>query len=316
MTPFVTLSLRITLISTAVLSASALLLKPSVPSLSYFSAVVYQFPILWTSFSSTWLTPPYLYLFLNCIIVTIAASSRFGRDPLPSNSDRFGFDEVHVSAARRRPSAELRFEDKFVVSRSAWTDPAKKVMESTENDTRELVSPPPVEKRVVSARSGDRKPVKVSSGGEKMRTRSRTTSRVTKHNRNDTLDDTWKMITEGRPTPLKKHHNKSDTWQNSNPPAMKKSATFKDRTTNFELVSEHQVIASKPINIDGPTMKKSATFKDRTDFQHLRGRKLRKEPSLSQDELNRRVEAFINKFNEEMRMQRQESMNRYEDIIS
>ncbi|CAN1826850.1 hypothetical protein LINPERHAP1_LOCUS31729 [Linum perenne] len=85
---------------------------------------------------------------------------------MPSNSDRFGFGEVHVSAVRRRPSIESRFEDKFVVvSRSAWADPAKKRMGTTENDVRELVSPPPVEKRVVSARSGDRKPVKVSFGG-------------------------------------------------------------------------------------------------------------------------------------------------------
>ncbi|CAN0912839.1 hypothetical protein LINGRAPRIM_LOCUS459 [Linum grandiflorum] len=326
--PHATLSLRFTLISTAVLAASALLLKTSLP---HFSPVVYRILVLWTSFSSTWLTPPYLYLFLNFIIVTIAASSRLQRYPLStsSDSDRFGFCEVKEW---RRPPADSGFQDKFVVSTSsAWNDdPRKMRIASTENDFMEP-------KCLVSARFGDRKPVKIRLQG------GRTTTSVRKQNRGDTLDDTWKKITEGRPILLKKHHKKQDTWpntkhgshvndamlessclQSTTPPAatMKKSATFKDMTAKLHLAGDHQVIASKPID-DGPMMmmKKSATFKDRTDFQVRRpsnggGGKLRKEASLSQDELNRRVEEFINKFNKEMRMQRQESINRYKDIIS
>lgn len=46
------------------------------------------------------------------------------------------------------------------------------------------------------------------------------------------------------------------------------------------------------------------------------GGKLKKDPSLGQEELNKRVEAFINKFNEDMRLQRQESLNQYMEMIN
>ncbi|GKV45258.1 hypothetical protein SLEP1_g52367 [Rubroshorea leprosula] len=119
---------------------------------------------------------------------------------------------------------------------------------------------------------------------------------VAKPKRHETMENTWKMITEKKAMPLSRH--------------LKKSETFKDTWENQVIVDS----LAEP----SPVVKKSETFKDRTNFQLSTAQvssspasvlKQRKEPSLSQDELNRRVEAFIKKFNEEMRLQRQESLN-------
>ncbi|KAL8105573.1 hypothetical protein AgCh_029392 [Apium graveolens] len=55
-------------------------------------------------------------------------------------------------------------------------------------------------------------------------------------------------------------------------------------------------------------MVKKANMTKRLARSHGPG-KLRKDPSLSQDELNKRAEAFINKFKVDMRLQRKESLN-------
>ena len=110
-------------------------------------------------------------------------------------------------------------------------------------------------------------------------------SRLKKH---ETLESTWRTITEGRSMPLKRHLRKSETFAGSSP-------------------------EKSPVR----AMKKSETMDGGNSSPVMSGsRKLRKEPSLSQDELNRRVEAFIKKFNEEMRLQRQESLNQYREMIN
>lgn len=120
--------------------------------------------------------------------------------------------------------------------------------------------------------------------------------RVTKPKRNnDTLENTWKMITEGKSTPLTRQlYRRSDTFGRGDsggevkPVVYKKSETFRDRTNHYQ----------------------------ETAAETAKGKKMRKEPSLSQDELNRRVEEFIKKFNEEMKLQRMESLRQYKEITS
>lgn len=135
--------------------------------------------------------------------------------------------------------------------------------------------------------------------------------------RNDTLESTWKTITEGRSIPLARHLKKSDTWETHNPTSSHVSSSSLSSSSAAPLSSDHQF---NQLN----KMKKSETFiKDgvgganttTTTLRRGNSGKLRKEPSLSQDDLNRRVEAFIKKFNEEMRLQRQESLNQYNEMV-
>lgn len=96
--------------------------------------------------------------------------------------------------------------------------------------------------------------------------------RVARVKRQETLESTWKKITEGRHVPLTRHLNKLDTWQHHN--------------------------------------------QNRRSESPVQNIKKALEPSPSQDELNRRVEAFIKKFNEEMRLQREQSLQQYTEMIN
>lgn len=69
------LSLKVLLTSATVLSM-AVLMKASVPAITDF--VVCEVPSVYGSMLS-WLRPPYLYIIINCIIISIVASSKLQR---------------------------------------------------------------------------------------------------------------------------------------------------------------------------------------------------------------------------------------------
>ncbi|KAI3964176.1 hypothetical protein MKW92_007203 [Papaver armeniacum] len=367
-------SLRVLLVSTGVLSM-AIILKLSIPVVIEF--IISVVPVFWTSFLS-WLTPPYLYVIINGIIITIAASSRFHHkndshpqaEPLVpvnkiitpnqqsdfvmssgyddtmmmmSNSievrsefqdmnsyenhevimknqvdqvrtdvgGMFGYDHHEVVAKNLEEFEDLKpklyehkqeenliperkinrvddfsqdeNENSFTISRSSWA-PNRTDMEFQTDTVFSNEKPP------ASSRFNHKKSVKASPEGGK-------TLGVTKPKRHDTLEATWKTITDGRSMPLTRHLKKSDTWearqhntqQELLPKLMKKSETFTERHNNNQ-----SSLSPSPVSSG----------------------KLRKEPSLSQDDLNRRVEAFISKFNEDMRLQRQESLNQYNEMVN
>ncbi|XP_047161620.1 uncharacterized protein LOC124831615 isoform X2 [Vigna umbellata] len=221
-----------------------------------FPIAATHLPLVWT-FLLLCFKPPYLFLLLNTIIISIVASSRF-----------------HHSKPQSDPTPPPPLQPKSLLQEQ---EVEKEIIhqEITLKRTDSTEIPSSTEKPLVSARFTHRKFLKsTSEGGRALKV-------VGKAKRHETLESTWKAITEGRSVPLSRHMKKCDTWQSRG---------------NLAPSLENK---SGEIFTDVSTA----------------GR-LRKEPSLSQEELNRRVEAFIRKFNEEMRLQRQESLEQYMQMVS
>ncbi|XP_027338854.1 uncharacterized protein LOC113852707 isoform X2 [Abrus precatorius] len=278
-------SWKVLLISVAVVFA-ALGLKASLP------LATTNLPILWTFFLLCF-KPPYLYVILNAIIISIVASSRFNHSSAePNHPPEPTPPPPPVHVIPEPPLLEMKAvlvngSDAVEEAEDEGDEEEKKVIDEgmtlMRTDSTEIAPEYlyPDEKPLVSARFGHRKPPKASyEGGRALRV-------VAKVKRHETLENTWKAITEGRSMPLSRHMKKCDTWQsggNAGPPEA--------------------------------TVNKCETFNDGSKTVSASAARLRREPSLSQDELNRRVEAFIHKFNEEMRLQRQQSLEQYMQMIN
>ncbi|KAL6856067.1 hypothetical protein ACP4OV_018869 [Aristida adscensionis] len=305
--------------------------------------------------AATWLTPPYLYLVINAIIISIAASSRFQAGARPSSSDdgslsaavpaaasaagaeeseRGGIEPaplqvpapvvelpvappvpateyvaaeepvVKVNSPPPPPPKEQEAEEEFSISRSTWTPRGRGTEPEVAADVDIDVAPfadltNSREKPLVSARFSKKAAKPSPEGGRALR--------VARPRREETLESTWKAITEGRAPPLARHLKKSDTWDTR--PGRRPSGGGSSSGGDGEA---EPAAAAAP-----PAMRKAETF---NDGGAGRGKAaapapVRREPSLGQDELNRRVEAFIHKFNMEMRLQRLESLKHYSDML-
>ncbi|KAK4285988.1 hypothetical protein QN277_002609 [Acacia crassicarpa] len=338
-------TLKMILVSTGVLTA-ALALKHTVPVVSDF--IVSECPSIWT-FMLTCVRPPYLYILMNCIIISIVASSKLHHrhklnpthspdDPvvlLPSiqtlTTAPFKISEDILPTEYKTvvlPPSQNLMQEPILISGNVRTEHAvsnglvseaqvydanvqepktpkrkdhKEVVDHVRTsiqrkDSSDLSFQNGNEKPPVSARFGHhRKAVKASPDGGKAAALG-----VMKAKRHDTLESTWKMITDGRAMPLTRHLKKSDTWDSQ----MRRNSSLTDQNDT------HAVNKSETFNGRSKTEGENASPSSGTG----RGR-LKKEPSPGQDELNRRVEAFINKFNEEMRLQREESLRQYQEMI-
>ncbi|XP_023731404.1 uncharacterized protein LOC111879164 [Lactuca sativa] len=326
------LSLKVLLLAFGVVSVS-MAVEYIVPLLLDFA--VNDLPAMWSLLQS-YLKPPYLYLLINVIIFTIFATSSFHHRIMHENQSQpplvnpptsnlqgvpiqhnfgmlepplvvydtapIGFEDPQppISDLETAPMNDLEVagvenEDEFVISRSSWNPPPQ----------ISNYQPPPVitqsEKPLFTSRFAHPKQTKTSPDGYRA-------LKVSKPKKQETLESTWKTITDGRRMPLTRHLRKSETFENH-----RNSDVYPLEQQPAEAVGKGKKV-----------MKKASTLRDRTNYDNQNNRppspasggKVRKDGSLSHDELNRRVEAFIKKFNDEMRLQRQESMKQYTEMTN
>ncbi|KAL2553454.1 hypothetical protein Fot_07073 [Forsythia ovata] len=117
------------------------------------------------------------------------------------------------------------------------------------------------------------------------------------------MEATWRAITGGgKEKTTKKQLKKSETW-NVAPPR---------RAVAVQSLDSEDLLPSIPAS--WKELRKSETFNDAVSIRQRGG--LRRDPSMSVDEFNNQVEAFIKKFNDSIRLQRQESDQRFIDMIN
>lgn len=346
------MSVNMMLMSTGVISI-AILISMSIPNLlNSATGATSHLPSLFSTLRS-WLRPPYLYFIINAIILAIAAISRLhhhnhhNNHPAPppptkssphhhheeflppydvvdnvvgggythynnnddvvvvkdvDNRSLFVEREIKVvnddSLVMKHVIRDNNHDDELlsnmVVERFTWNPPPSSTPLIRHTALKKASPEFSSERPPAMSRFGHhRRPAKpaLAEGGKALK--------VSKPKKHETLECTWKAITEGRHIPLTRHIKKSDTWDSH------------DR--QIDLLDD-----SFPLPV---MVKKSETFKEQTNSMSppvslATTNKLKKEPSLGQDELNRRVEAFINKFNEDMRLQRQQSMQQFMEMIN
>ncbi|KAH0469074.1 hypothetical protein IEQ34_002306 [Dendrobium chrysotoxum] len=326
------LSVKIVAASAAVFSSAVALQLAAQPVTEFLVA---EGPRFYKSIAS-WLTPPYLYFIINGIIISIAATSRFQKTmaadshvtlgptlsaPPPSAEQDLSEPIEYISKvtedARLSPeflapaigpgkgmelpdsAADLELEEGFVISRSSWSPRRRGSSENLLEKSAAVGSGgATTEKPPVSARLGRRKSIKASPEGKALR--------VTRPRKHETLESTWRTITDGRPVPLARHLKKADTWD-----TQARATAADPAPPSTPAMRKSESIAVPPSATGGPPSSASVS-----SGSSLSSGKIRREPSLGQDDLNRRVEAFIKKFNEEMRLQRQESLQQYMDMIN
>lgn len=121
--------------------------------------------------------------------------------------------------------------------------------------------------------------------------------------RGDTLEATWKAISEKRHPPLARHLRKVETLETTTP-----GQTLLDNS----VAQADNIRKAETWDTTGATDPAAAASADGKSQHH---RLRRRESSINQEELNRKVESFIDKFNEQIRLQREQSLIRYQEMV-
>ncbi|KAM1340880.1 hypothetical protein ACFX2H_039204 [Malus domestica] len=346
-------------LETAIWAAKVLLLcVGTVSTVVFFKAAVIPYllnlslslvPHIWTSFKSCCsLSPLYIFIILNFIIVTIAASSTFQRRNHKNNAKTTdSIDPSHDFIYSPDNSTDNKYnssQSQMLSAQPQQQQQDRLIQSHPEDDATSLFSSSSLDKNLYSSNNEMMSWLDIHTVQEGvMPSTSLSTSTTTfdydGHQRSGpspekccgdsmpteeemeadddtkTLDTTWKAIMEGQGKASGKHLKKSDTWDT--PPRLTgrqlpiTSTKFKvpQRQLNQCNFDDDHDDEDDALTWARRELKKSDTFSDRVS--------LRREKSMTQEELNQRAEAFIKKFNNDIRLQRLESdQRRFREIAS
>ncbi|KAK1295631.1 hypothetical protein QJS10_CPB15g00011 [Acorus calamus] len=294
------LTVKIAMATVGIIAAVGLVKLATPYLLEFFLSTL---PSLWTSFRG-WLSPAFLYIIVNFIIITLAASSGFNQKPPPEKLERVLLEKQRRFSPPKPPisetwpsptvSGEYSTESRQEPPPPA-TDPYDSDVSCLTTVSPDPASSPESEAKMPEIRNTGKYSPEIRSRPSVKWSEKPSRNRTVEVEDDDTLDATWRAISGG--AHIARHLRKSDTWPT--PPNVEAEP---DPKPEPEPEPEPEPMSTRA------EMRKSETFNE--------GSKVRREAALSQDELNRRAEAFIKNFNDMMRLERQESNQRYVDTVT